>query len=113
MISTDGNATLLTLYLEDSVSLTGMVSDAQLAEGKELGQWSFERYIYLQIEEALRDFSEDFDQVFQVGVSAMQVEMKKFIIEDQRYLLSTFSAADNYHHRTGIAECSRGDCSHL
>ncbi len=84
VISTDGKATLLTLYLEEGVSTAG---DAQVTQGNELGHWSFERYIYLQIEEALKDFYKDFDQVFQVGVAAMQVEMKQFIIEDQRYLL--------------------------
>lgn len=84
VISNDGKATLLTLYLEEGGSSTG---DAQVNESRKLGQWSFERHIYLQIEEALKDYNEDFDEVFQVGVAAMQVEMKKFIIEDQRYLL--------------------------
>ena len=87
VISADGNATLLTLYLEESASPHGAENIDQVAEGMEMGRWSFERYIYMQIEETLKDFSGDFDRVFQVGTAAMQVEMKQFIIEDQRYLL--------------------------
>lgn len=84
VISTDGKATMLTLYLENEITA---IREAKVAQGDELRQRNVEHYIYLQIEEALKNFNEDFDQVFQVGVAAMQVEMKQFIIEDQRYLL--------------------------
>lgn len=71
VLSPEGDATLLTLYL-DAPSIT---------------DGSFEAEVYAEIEAILADYRKDFTQLFQIGNPATQVAVSDIIISDQRILL--------------------------
>ncbi|MEM9227810.1 MAG: MMPL family transporter, partial [Verrucomicrobiota bacterium] len=71
VISEDGEATLLSLYLKPQAE----------------DQHAYEGEAYAAIEEILTKYQNDFDQVFQVGAPALQVWMSEYILQDQRLLL--------------------------
>ncbi len=80
VVSADGTATIITLYLGRGESA---------AEGEKIGQKTDEidREVYQGVELVLTDFQGDFDNIFQIGSPALQVRMAEYIIKDQRLLL--------------------------
>ncbi len=71
VISPDGNATLVTLYLKP----------------EHLGQEGFEEQMYADLEALLKEHQGAFSKVFQLGDPAVTVWMKDFILLDQVKLL--------------------------
>ena len=78
VISKDGQATILTLYL-------GKNNSAKVEAGP--NEDKTDRELYAGVERILEDFEEDFDSIFQIGSPALQVRMANYIKQDQRLLL--------------------------
>ncbi len=80
VISEDGKATLLTLYLN--------VDEPAIEEGEPSQKENdVDREVYEGVERILEEFQGDFDDIFQIGSPALQVRMADYIIKDQRFLL--------------------------
>ena len=75
ILSADGNATLITLFLDDGETETKAPNPY------------FDRDIFYHIENTLSGFEREFEEVFQVGAPALQMRMAEHILADQRYLL--------------------------
>lgn len=71
IISPDGNATLLTLYLDKP-------DDADPL---------FDRELYNAVETLLQNYRDDFGQLYQVGSPALHVWMAEYVLNDQKLLL--------------------------
>ncbi|MGE9292913.1 MAG: efflux RND transporter permease subunit [Puniceicoccales bacterium] len=71
ILSEDGEATLLSLYLKPSTS----------------SESHYDRKVYESIEGILKEYNGKFDRVFQVGSPAIHVWMSDYILGDQKFLL--------------------------
>lgn len=71
VLSPDGTATLVSLYLNPTASDN---TDA-------------DRAIYEAIEEVLNKYQGDFSQIYQIGSPALHTWMADYILEDQKFLL--------------------------
>ncbi len=72
VISKDGQATILTLYLGKNKKTSGKDDEA----GPEETKTSQDEDLYAGVERILEDFEDDFDSIFQIGSPALQMRMK-------------------------------------
>ena len=86
IISKDGRATLLTLYLSsESPTQKGVATRADTMSGERELKGS--RAIFSEIEEVLDEFRDTFDEIYQIGSPALQVRMFEYIVDDQILLM--------------------------
>jgi len=85
LLSADGNATLITLFLDEGESESTAPGAGE--SESEASNLNFDRDIFHKIENAIYDFEGEFDELFQTGSPTLQVQMADHIIADQRFLL--------------------------
>ncbi len=86
VISRDGTATLLTLYLSNSTR-TGLSDTPDASAIQESDELAASREVFENIEEAIGEFESQFKIVFQIGSPALETGMSDLMLRDQRLLL--------------------------
>ncbi len=74
VISRDGNATMITLFIKER-------------ESEALTQGQYFSHLHQEVEQVLEEHVDDFDALFQVGSPAVQHSIAQFIVDDQKVLL--------------------------
>ena len=82
VISTKGQATLFTLYL-NSEDPENVLDERE----RRRAEASADKTIFNEVEKVIQKYESDFDRVFQFGSPALQANLSQFLIKDQLFLL--------------------------
>ena len=82
VISTKGQATLFTLYL-NSEDPENVLDERE----RRRAEASADKTIFNEVEKVIQKYESDFDRVFQFGSPALQANLSRFLIKDQLFLL--------------------------